>query len=894
MKFYISYSRFLHYLCISDLQTNLITLYQQYYLKTDVSPLLPEEDVDIDEIYVPLKMEKVNKHGQKYSRKSEPVYFYEDMFFQAEGPMFRSVFITADAGIGKTTFCRKLTSTWCKVHSQNCQISLLNLDTNYSKFRTKENIESRDRHTMSKFTYLFYISLRHTDKEATIEDMICSQLLDENSKDIIISILKEYSNRCLVVLDGLDEWEAPYKLPKSPFITSGLPDKEVKMSYVTLYTTRPWKLEKIRPKTGEVDLEIKLIGIDSSAAKKLAKAVIERLNENSNTAIKDVDNFMQRLGSNHFQNLESIPILLKLLACLWHEDLDVGSSLCAVYSSVLEQLLRIALERNVRDEEFVKTLEKLQTHSENTEQSNSVRNIFQNKSNCQTLIQFLKVLSKIAFKALLGDGKKANLVFEGSFLATLGISDMEMQFCLKTGILSQRLLLGKSAINRCKSVTFIHKTFQEFFAALYVVISDENKAFDILLNIWQDVEKVLEMGKVIQFIGGMSPQLLCKISEHIVKLTDADDRFFSYRAVDSSRILILMIQDLMFLSVKESLACTQATLPNFHLRDVHLWDEDMNKYVLNFDPLSVKSLSTNSSLTDAELIHITKTSSLKLLCFSGLFGKFSKKEFFNILDKSSDTLVCLAIKTGGIERQEQFHFSKLQNLRKISLSDVTVSHTTMYRLLTDSEHMLECHAMCVYCFSDETCQCNNITDTETPTMLKSTEIKRFESSYGCGMLRHISKAERLEELRVLYPNDPAVVKDIIRITQSCKSMKIMQLHGIESELLTIPLPRTPSSLCSVQLSELNLRPETILDLLHAGKNADESCIFEFEDVTLTTGHIDKLKEEIENSGIFQIKYIKKRFKVKGKFRRAKFKNSLDSGSTFSMGLVKNTTNKETI
>ncbi|XP_052771171.1 uncharacterized protein LOC128210859 [Mya arenaria] len=51
---------------LDDLQQYLIDTYRQYYVKVDVTPLLPEEDDDIEHLYVPLRMEKIVRTEKTY------------------------------------------------------------------------------------------------------------------------------------------------------------------------------------------------------------------------------------------------------------------------------------------------------------------------------------------------------------------------------------------------------------------------------------------------------------------------------------------------------------------------------------------------------------------------------------------------------------------------------------------------------------------------------------------------------------------------------------------------------------------------------------------------------------------------------------------------------------
>lgn len=873
---------------VVGLQMDLVALYQQYYLKTDISPVLPEEDIDVEEVYVPLLMERFCSHEETVRQRGIPIYFFEDMFFYRQ-TSFKNIFLTADAGVGKTTLCRKLTSTWCKVHS--CQDDFLPLDSiQRSKFRTSDNIELENNQTMKKFTYLFYVSLRHTNDEKTIEEMIRTQLLSEQDTDLLTTILDEQSDRCLVILDGLDEWNTPAKVPKTPFISSGLPYKEVKRPYVTFYTTRPWKLENIRPKSGEIDAEIKLLGIDTVAAAKLAKTVVEKLNDISiKKNSTNAEDFIVYLDSKELRNLISIPILLKLLACLWHEEHIFGSSLCGLYASVIDLLFRLAIERGEHDKRFMDTLKKLKNIGKG-----SLPDCFDNRSNCNDLVALIKILSNVAFKALFENEQKASLVFEGSDLTKFGLSRDEMYFCLKSGLLSQRLLLGKSAINRCRSVTFLHKTFQEFFAALHIVCSENVDVLNTVFDVCNSVERVLEMTKVIQFIGGMSPQTLYRISEHIMVLTDRDARFQSYRSIDSARIFIIMVQELLFMSIKEAVDCGNIDLPQFKLRDVHLWDENMNDYVLYVDPADMKSLSSNSGITTAIASQVSKANSLQLFCYSGLFGTFQKNLFFNILDSSSKTLVCLNVKSANIELPHELKFARMQMLTKLLLSDVTVDHSTLMRLLSDSVHLRECIAMCVYCFRDENCKCNYLPSSEGPGLLNliNTSVQRFECKFGFQMFRHVGTAENLRELSIAHSKEPEILTEVTRILRSSRALEKIYLHDVTPEILNVSLPKNLDALCCIQLSELSVDMESVLTLLKDAEFTPASFTMRFDDVKLISGRVDEMKAIIEQSKTFEIDGFKKRWKRRGNVKRAMYKPApaRNLETVFSMVLSKHKRN----
>ncbi|XP_053403098.1 uncharacterized protein LOC123554339 [Mercenaria mercenaria] len=339
-----------------ELQAHIIEHYGRYYSTIDVSPLVRSKEIAIDELYTPLVI--LNENQKRHFKEIEHLYMrstffleedkYVDRFirgisgYQCEaffnnGNMLRNVFLTGEAGFGKTTLCKKLLSVWCNMHkseepSKPAQISIgqnWNLDF---------------------FQFVFYICLRDTNKESSLEEMVKRQLLHPKYHDTFEEILKHEPEKCLFICDGLDEWNPPEDMPKDPTTSLRLPLRNSKSNYVTLFTARSWKLDNIRPKSGEVDamLDIKRI----VSCRELIAKLLRLLNKTSNKQVT-IDAFLDDVRKREkLQSLMKTPLVLKLIVCLWYEKQMLNESLICVYSDIIELFLHHATVRNNRDHDF--------------------------------------------------------------------------------------------------------------------------------------------------------------------------------------------------------------------------------------------------------------------------------------------------------------------------------------------------------------------------------------------------------------------------------------------------------------------------------------------------------------------------------------------------------------
>ncbi|XP_060554206.1 uncharacterized protein LOC132715231 [Ruditapes philippinarum] len=524
------------------LQRYLLGFYRKEYVKIPVSPLSTKYRKSVEELYVPLQAQIFFKHKNVAATKLDEV-------FQQDGKVMRSIYLTGEAGIGKSTFCRKLISQWCIVtenvgkiphdynhvfdgfddytydfeyeslsddsdtYSDYSSLSDqdLSTDTTGNAFSSHKNnqdplssvakssqINEDDTNNVSiqMFDFLFFISLRDTYLEVSIEDMVEKQLLFQDSKRVecFKSTINRIPEKCLFILDGLDEWTQPKPLPTHPTVTRGLPLSSVSGNYVKLFTTRRWKYESLSPCIEEHESEVRLTGIGKTASKMVI--------ENMLVSKDQIFAFETAVRLSDANDLGSIPLLLKLLICLWQENSKLENSKTELYCSIINIMLHLAEKRN--DLSICN-----QTHE--LPQMLGVFRYIKDNSN------LVFKLSQFAFYSLFKEPYGSTVVFSEFDISQQGLSSGEIHLFLQTGILTQKCVSSQSTFIPKTSLSFIHKSFQEFFAAVYTAIadSDRNEIRNIIACRCGNTFQIVEMANVFYFLADLHQNLYQNILKEI-------------------------------------------------------------------------------------------------------------------------------------------------------------------------------------------------------------------------------------------------------------------------------------------------------------------------------------------------------------------------------------------
>ncbi|XP_053405465.1 uncharacterized protein LOC123522920 [Mercenaria mercenaria] len=256
-----------------SIKKDLISFYEECYSYIPVAPLAEDHDALLTDFYVEPPLTSVDVQRKFRSRKQlsskMPIHSYSDLFIRRDGKMYKHIYVTAKAGVGKTSFAKKVCKTWCQAHSPNKEI--------------KHKFKKADLDAMKKFEFLFMISLRDVEtSECDLESMITSSLLNclkshsRYSRLDIEDILNEKT--CLLLLDGLDEWAHPTSCDKGCRDVHAIPHIPAREQCTVMTTIRPWKFEVVKLGTSQIDRHVEINELNDSASKELISNAVTVLN----------------------------------------------------------------------------------------------------------------------------------------------------------------------------------------------------------------------------------------------------------------------------------------------------------------------------------------------------------------------------------------------------------------------------------------------------------------------------------------------------------------------------------------------------------------------------------------------------------------------------------------
>ncbi|XP_045162817.2 uncharacterized protein LOC123527432 [Mercenaria mercenaria] len=292
--------------CMRD---DLIEFYRKYHNTILVAPLVEELDVPLCEFYVqpPLTSLNVRKmYGISKQHTKTPVNSYHDLFFHGDDNIYQHIFVKANAGVGKTSFAKRICMTWCQAHNP--------VESLKTKFK-QEDVDA-----LRKYDLLFLLSLRNQDpSECDIDNMICSGVLRElaKSSSYTMHALQDVlcTSTCLVVLDGLDEWSHPANCTRGR--PDDLPHIPARKQCSVLMTTRPWKLDVANPRMSQIDKIVEINELDTSLSEQLITNAITVLNNQAVTnQSKTTEEFQKATSTLKLDTMRYIPYILLQMVCL--------------------------------------------------------------------------------------------------------------------------------------------------------------------------------------------------------------------------------------------------------------------------------------------------------------------------------------------------------------------------------------------------------------------------------------------------------------------------------------------------------------------------------------------------------------------------------------------------
>ena len=344
---------------------------------------------------------------------------------------------------------------------------------------------------------VFYVPLRHAKQGVSnVVDLVCDSIsgCGLRTKQNMKQILNEGNISCLVILDGLDEWRAP-----DTCRVKGFPDSDGLVNCTLLCTMRPWRMVNLRLGLDSTcDKVVQIQGLKRRSVKTVIKNVLVNFygfDISSDLYKQKFKHFCANSELPRMKSLLKIPLMLTSACLVWNEeverdgdqgDLDSDVSSCIEsdddYSDSDDsscsgsdentlsyfmtffylKLMEITITRAKFKHDIVKSFLSEKQKDGNTSQY--IPHILSVFSHITDFFGVIKSIGRLALQDLVSD--QTCLVFPIDKLER-GIGYSKVELALKAGIISQTKAPGLSFQQRI-SVTFYHKSIQEFIAALYM------------------------------------------------------------------------------------------------------------------------------------------------------------------------------------------------------------------------------------------------------------------------------------------------------------------------------------------------------------------------------------------------------------------------------------------
>ena len=436
--------------------------------------------------------------GDRKGDKKQRLESYNELFHK-EGVKQEKIMLLGEAGAGKTTFCQHLVDVW----------------SNPSSRRQFDDVD-----IIKQFQFLFYISCRFAESHETVFNMIESQLFDdENSelRDIACSVLRHNADSCLILMDGFDELQrsAQAKTGKRGDIT-GMPSLTNIQNCALVTTSRPWKFLSIPDKEQEKFRCLELDGIKDMA--ELVKTIFQE-HQVENPAIS-CTNFLDVIKERGMTELMKFPIMLLFSIDVWVEKGSLPKSVSRCYINMIE----LAISRSARKREEA-NIEKSNTIvykllDKYSQSSKCLPKPFSNFAGLRQHAGLLLSLGHLAYDLLIQPNEQI-LVFQRNVCEKyeLNDSDGSRKYCLDLGLLVkiESTIIG---VKQKENFQFCHKTYQEFFAALwlsYIYTKEGSQEMSHLQSCIKSYTDLNNHSVLIQFLCGLCPEAGAVLWKYVAK-----------------------------------------------------------------------------------------------------------------------------------------------------------------------------------------------------------------------------------------------------------------------------------------------------------------------------------------------------------------------------------------
>ena len=503
---------------LADEQEHLTEIYEDV---TSCIPVLLDDDegLPLSEIYAALLIEEDLDAMKRTRRPDEPIgsktlKSVQCVFYVGEKLSTR-IFIKGEAGSGKSVFCLKLVEIW---HQQKQSVKHEHVCEKPSElirwlyYTNSPCTTCEMQQCLSQFDLLYYVPLRDaTEGKTSVVDMVCDAVCNDCPEEIDRTkrLLSNKNVRCLIVLDGVDEW------PHPPGYTDLPSTRGLSIKCVLLWTMRPWKLVHLQLKPKHDDHIVTVCGLTPySVAKVIEKILVGFYGLKGETLKSTFLAYCKKVEDKSLEGIIRMPMMLIAACHLWHRedasdkkksfDTKQSFSVTHLYLELLDQMIQNAAKKQNKQRSSIQNPLTSLVSDEITIPSSqpSLPNILKTFQYVCHCIDMLLPFCKLAHTDLMSAETK--LVFhKGQLERQIGKSHVDLAHRL--GLISQAKVRGKYPQPNV-SVSFYHKSVQELLAAMYMTCGPPH-AVTSFCDYFSTLGKVWETANITKFVVGLDPSL---------------------------------------------------------------------------------------------------------------------------------------------------------------------------------------------------------------------------------------------------------------------------------------------------------------------------------------------------------------------------------------------------
>ena len=671
------------------------------------------------------------------------------------------IFLLGNAGAGKSTFCKHLTDAWSNPPSATSQF--------------------KDACFLERFNFLFYVSFRFAGEESSILDMIKNQLFsrkDEALWNVARHVLVSHPELCLILSDGLDEWKGSATSETGrPEDIKGVPSLVDLTNCVIFITSRPYRFYALSEETRKQCRRLELNGIKNAA--ELILNILKRLNDPEPETT--CDGFLCQIKDNNITGLLETPLTLIVALDSWKTNKMLHKTICMNYVNMIKSFIRraegqggwSAAGRRLRRVSYSDI-----TEIEGVYSSKELPRCFSENRILRRYSCLLVSLGRLACTLLLD---KQTIVFTKDICETYlnDKEDEKLTVCLELGILS-KTETKTFGIEIVDSYSFSHKTFQEFFAALWLSIkfAEEKSTLYKCIKTRYDL---FDYSVLIQFLCGLRPELSAEFWRYITKeVIRKDDRSTDKRD-----------QNLVLKTVKEASDCCNESGEQVYFCIPDVWihkdisDEDVS--------LLCKMVESNTSylkyLVMDKAICLPNSQYYSLCSSISSAINLQELNLLSISCPTNDSIDLIPV----LDLQNN-HRLKMLDIDRLSISAILLPSQEVTQLWYLKLHNL---SLSHNSLLQLICSLSALDGLER---LELTNIICREHSDSCHLpVLDLHKHLILEDLTI----DKIYINDLLLPSQTYSSLEDLDLHNLVfSHDSLVQLCRSLSSLTNIERLEL--------------------------------------------------------------------------------------------